>query len=210
MSGGIYQRLHDSFVRSIVTCVLWDFDGTLYDSPALGDAIYAAYVSLYRTYVGDSRAKEEGFRLLSEKEGSWSRALVSVSGKSEGYILSAIDDTLDYASYVKPDPYIVRLLQSLNRYRHFIISNASYRQISRTLPHIGLDSRQFEFIAGREVLGVLKPDPGAFSKARELTGQPAWRHLFIGDSYEMDVKPALRSGFFALHRSDLSRFFGTI
>jgi len=47
-------------------------------------------------------------------------------------------------------------------------------------------------------LGCKKPSPDLFRQAVERTGEPAERCWMVGDSYELDIEPALASGMHAI------------
>lgn len=199
-----FQHLHDRFIRNSVTCIVWDFDGTLYTSSALADALYAAYERVYAKYAKRGVVTLDA---ASQRAGSWSRAIADVSGRDEYQVLADIDRRVDYSKFVRPDPAIPDLIRRLSGYRHFIMSNASLDQITGSLPKIGLSSRMFECIADRNMLKYLKPDKRAFDCMLRITGEEKKKHLMIGDSEIHDIIPARQFGFYAVHRDRLPVFF---
>lgn len=53
----------------------------------------------------------------------------------------------------------------------------------------------FDFIIISSEIGISKPDLKVFEKAKKMCGEKTEKIFYIGDSYEHDIEPSLKSGF---------------
>lgn len=77
-----------------------------------------------------------------------------------------------------------------------ILTNGEGRMQRAKLEEHDLLARVDEVVISNEV-GVRKPDPGIFELAAERL--PASTQVYVGDTYEEDVTPALNAGFVPVH-----------
>lgn len=77
-----------------------------------------------------------------------------------------------------------------------ILTNGNGEMQRAKLEYHGLEDHADAIIISNEV-EVRKPDPGIFELAKERL--PADRHVYVGDTYEEDIQPALDAGFVPIH-----------
>jgi HAD superfamily hydrolase (TIGR01549 family) len=111
--------------------------------------------------------------------------------------IACIEREFSRPSVLRPYREVKDVLDFLEgqRYRLGIVSNWSWNLRSR-VEQVGLDS-YFEVVWGSAYAGCNKPHPGVFHQALAQMGVPAVppdRVLYVGDSYEHDVKGARNAG----------------
>lgn len=77
-----------------------------------------------------------------------------------------------------------------------ILTNGEGRMQGAKLEHHGLVDLVDTIVISNEV-GVRKPDPAIFEEAASRVD--AGTHVYIGDTYEEDIQPALDAGFVPVH-----------
>jgi FMN phosphatase YigB (HAD superfamily) len=201
----LFQTIRKVFLRASIKYIIWDFDGTLYQSEKLGHDLKHCFYLL----SGSSAS----FEKTSKNLGSWSAAAAKITSISEFTILNQVDKKINKVKYLKPNPKIVKFIEfTSKRYRHLILSNSTTSEIISCLPAIGFDTSHsptgpFEKIFGRNTTKILKPDSRLFSLLTNYTKTATRGHLFIGDSMAHDIKPALASGFHATPIWELDNVF---
>ena len=95
---------------------------------------------------------------------------------------------------VRPYPEVLDVLAALGEqgYRLGIVSNWSWNLRDR-VRQAGLDGA-FEVVWASAHAGCSKPHPGIFYQALIQMDVPADRALYVGDSYEHDVRGARNAG----------------
>lgn len=191
-------------LRYVVRYIIWDFDGTLYQSEKLGTYIEKQYRILFRALTGKTVSKEQ-FSRLSSHFGSWSKTISNVASISEDRAMSIVDKTYDNSKFIRPDPVMVSRIHRLKKYKHIILSNATHAQIVSGLQAIGFNKNNrsvppFMAIVGRDDTRVMKPSFESFRYVLRLTHGYKLQHVLVGDSVEADIRPARMFGFWGLHR----------
>jgi FMN phosphatase YigB (HAD superfamily) len=190
--------------RFLIKYIVWDFDGTLYQNPKLGN-------KLKQFFFNKAKQNQEGlsidkFDQLSTQFGSWSAAASYISKIDEPKLLSLSGQAVDKTRYLLPDPKIVSLIEKkLSRYLHLILTNSTFGEVESCLKVIGFGKTTFEKIFTRDNTGLIKPNPLLFTKITQYTKSPKCRHLFIGDSISQDILPAQKQRFPAIPIWDLSK-----
>ena len=91
------------------------------------------------------------------------------------------------------------LLKHLKKnYRLHIITNGFHKVQNFKIKNSGLKP-YFNFIFTAEKVGFKKPHPKIFETAMNNAGSTPYKSLMIGDSFEADIKGALKLGMQALH-----------
>lgn len=100
----------------------------------------------------------------------------------------------------------IALLMRLKTTRRLGIVSNFYGNLSKVLQEIRLD-QFFEVVVDSNRVGLRKPDPGIFLLALTRLGLPGREVIFVGDSLERDVIPAMKTGMKAvwLRGSDRTR-----
>lgn len=199
----IFERLSMPEPKNIEVLV-WDFDGTLYES----ESLFEVYQNAYFTFIQKQLKRKitfADFLELSDKNGSWSKAASVLLNLPEIKVNSLVNATVDKIAHIKPDSSIVNLLQKLEGYTHIILTNSRENEVLSGLQKIGFKRtkkgiRPFVKIFSADT-GVIKPNRDSFLQVTAYTQLPAHKHLMIGDSQAMDIEPAKALGFHALHVS---------
>lgn len=205
------QRLINRFNKKfIITHLVWDFDGTLYQSDQIEKKlkkIYFDYINQYKTI------NQKKFDQLLDNLGRFSKIASHYLNKSEQQILKEIDLMFSISSLLKKNHKMVSWIEGMTQYQHLILSNSTSKAVKAGLNKIGFNKKPgFEFypfitIIGRDHLEHSKPHPCAFKKVIEHTQQPKIRHLVIGDSWQDDIHPSKKFGMQAIHVDQISQFF---
>lgn len=203
--------LFKHMVMKRVSCIVWDFDGTLWRDSELGEKIKQRYIYFINKRIKKPIASAE-FDLASVKYGRWSKTVSKITNISEREVLDSVEQNLDISKYLRKDVELVKNLERLNIFRHLILTNSSKPRVESGLEKLGfrrkygLSYYPFEIIIGRENLPFLKPHWNAFNSVTKYSQEPPFRHLIIGDSYDEDIIPARKLGFKAIHIDDAQRY----
>lgn len=192
-----------------VTCIIWDFDGTLWYDESLGNKIKSEYIKFINT-KSEKYITMPAFDKKAALAGSWSKAASQLLKFPESDIIDAIEKRFDHCAYLKKDMKLIRLFKSLNPFRHFILTNSSLKQVVKGLQKIGLSQLSYfppENIFSRDKLKLLKPDKRIYETVLKATNLPKSKHLFIGDSFKSDIYPAQQYGFQAIHISAFRKLY---
>ncbi len=190
--------------RTFIRYIVWDFDGTLWQDPNLGKKIKDKYSEFIKRQSAHSY-KEDEFDILVEKLGNWSAAASKLTNVPKKNIIDWVEDSFDKTIYIKRDKKLVRTIEQLSDYKHFILTNSTKKQAEKGLKRIGFKNKgghkffPFEKIFSPETLRALKPHPEAFKAVCSYTGELPIRHLMVGDSLLEDIEPARLFGFQAVH-----------
>lgn len=203
----IFNKIKNSFV----TFVVWDFDGTLYQSDELAEYLKAGYIK-FANQRGEKISEEE-FDHLSEKLGRWSATASKLTETPEIEIINEVEKKYDKAQHLTSNPKLVASVERLDNYRHLILTNSTKIQVERGLvvigfkPKRGMDFFPFEKIFARDTTHTLKPSSQNFEMVANYTQKPKLRHLMIGDSHFEDIDPAKKIGFQSAHIDNITDIF---
>jgi HAD superfamily hydrolase (TIGR01662 family) len=166
--------------------------------------IRAAVQGVWGNYYRDAEtvtfpATEEYDKETQTSLGHSLLARLDVPGDAQLFqrYLGAIDKEFSRPSVLRPYPEVMDVLDILQseRYRLGIVSNWSWNLRSR-VKQVGLDGH-FEVVWGSAYAGCNKPHAGIFQQALARMAAPAvppGRVLYVGDSYQHDVKGARNAG----------------
>lgn len=206
------SKLQYSIIRKVISVIAWDFDGTLFESENLVYKLEETYRKYIERNLRRKYTRRE-FLKLSETFGSWSMAVSQLTDKNEFQVTDEVDKLVNKAQYIHKDRQITNLISTLNKYRHIIFTNASKDYVFEGLKKLGFikatpdHPTPFEVIIDRHAMKYLKPDLRAFQYLHKYTNEPKWKHLIIGDSYNHDILPAQKYGFWAIHKSGIKDLF---
>ncbi len=107
---------------------------------------------------------------------------------------AALDAAFDRPGALRPYPEVPEVLRRLRAdgYRLGIVSNWSWN-LRRRVAQAGLDGH-FELVWASAYAGCNKPHPAIFEQAQGQMGVDAARALYVGDSYDHDVRGARNAG----------------
>ncbi|MBL7159137.1 HAD family hydrolase [Candidatus Microgenomates bacterium] len=179
-----------------IKILIWDVDGTLYQSSSYYQAIAREEVNLLAKTKGISI--HEASQLLKEKKKiykSATRTLVELGCGDIKEVGKAIE-AKDKEKHFQKDPKLLAVFKKLFQFRHLVLRNGTYKGTLETLKVLGFG----KFWPFERVFGVVddfetvKPDPIIFEKLLAYTKLPADQHLMIGDRVEVDLVPAKKIG----------------
>lgn len=175
-----------------IKAIGWDLDGTLYSSELIPSHLISQII--YQTVAKSkswtlAEAKKEYNSKLTEL-GSNTKTLYHFGVNGVDFFTD-VWDNMDLEKYLKKDQRLIKMFQSLQGMRHFILSNSNrIDQITRKLKLIGLNSNRFEKIFSTVDIGTIKPDPKPFKVAlRAMNLQPK-EVLYVGDRIGTDIRGA--------------------
>jgi putative hydrolase of the HAD superfamily len=175
--------------------IVFDLDGTLYNSPEVGEEIFVAAAEL----VGASRgvSVKEGRQLLTRSRQRLTEELEEVPtltltcqelGIEVTELHRAFQQRVCPERYLEPDPILYALLDSLrDRYEIYLYTNNSLPLTRKILALLGVEDL-FVRLYTIEFTWSPKPDPEAFRQVLEDIGGPPESFLFVGDRHQVDLK----------------------
>lgn len=184
--------------------LIFDLDGTLYDSPELLASYPRVALEMIAERLGISREEavrryEEEYEALWRASGikpSSTRILVTLTGASLDEWAGYLNARVDPADYLDPRdyPWLPGLLKRLHRYyRLGIVSNNNRLLAGRILSQLGVMDC-FDAILTTTESGRIKPDPTLYLDMAALLGVPPAACLSIGDREWVDITPAEEVG----------------
>jgi putative hydrolase of the HAD superfamily len=185
----------------MVKNIIFDLDGTLYDSPDVfrkfAEAAYYTYAKVTTTPI------EEAKKILEERRAELARQ----KGFAVPYTLALISFGIpietwheENVAFFDPADFLVLnqplkdcLLELKKKYRLVVLTNNNKIQTRRIIQALGLDG-VFHAVFTFNTFNLLKPDPGILKGVlNELNAKPE-ECLMVGDRYEVDLVPARELG----------------
>lgn len=194
------------FLRSI-KCIIWDYDGTLYESEEIGSELKKTFFLISKKYKTKLTMVE--FDNKSELLGSWSTATNYFTSMPETDILDLVDSKIDKLKFIKKNPEIVKFIESTQKkYLHLILTNSTKKEVELGLKKIGFKENTFNKIFSRDYTKFLKPDVEIYKQIQNFTNLKKNNFLCVGDSLSCDIKPAKEFGFKAIPIWEINKIFG--
>lgn len=179
-----------------IRAVGFDVDGTLYHIPPemnveLGKLVIAEAASQL-SRDPDEFAEE----YLREREKYRGNTLTLNSfGLNGQEIFQKIVDNFSIEKYVEVDDKLVKLIGELKtRYKLFLISNGTGRQVERKLKLVGLNYHDFDPRIYCYDQGWVKPEPAPFLAAIEALQMKPEEIVYVGDRADIDIEGARAVG----------------
>jgi putative hydrolase of the HAD superfamily len=185
----------------VTTAVYFDLDGTLL---AWSRSFSDLFAAVYPGEATDAALDTFGTRLRAELEAAAEDPFATAFGAVCDECAVDADPADLAASFVRAEveatrlrPSARRLLRAVaGRHRVGVLTNGAANVQRRKVEHHGLaDLLDAVVVSG--AVGAAKPDDAIFAAARERL--PAETHVYVGDSHEEDVAPALANGFEAVY-----------
>ncbi|MFZ2199510.1 MAG: HAD family hydrolase [Microgenomates group bacterium] len=179
-----------------IKAVGFDVDGTLYHAP---DSVNLEFGKILINKIAHELARdpdEIAEEYLAKREQFRSNTLTINSYGLDGQkIFQDVWDEVAVENYMKKDARLVALMDSLKgKYRLFLISNGTGRQIERKLTALGLDYHDFDPRIYCYDQGWIKPDPQPFLAAIEGLNLKPEEIVYIGDREDVDIEGAKATG----------------
>ncbi len=195
----LFARVRIVHLPERVRLLLFDIDGTLYDSPEYQDFQIRRIVSRMANHLGQT-VPETDQRIAEVRRSMHPRKpALSEVGLSLGIPLSL---TVEWRShdfvprdFLATDANLRDALSTLlNRgYEIAALTNNPASVGFATLEALGVADR-FSVLVGLDDAGAPKPDPSGFRKVLSQTGVAAKEVLSIGDRHDVDLKAVLDAG----------------
>ncbi|MDP3732380.1 MAG: phosphoribosyltransferase family protein, partial [Candidatus Omnitrophota bacterium] len=194
--------------------VLFDLDKTLSFSSAYYDAVKQATLDFLLSRFGIA-AEETQTRIDNLRENLKRKNLPmqqSDIAHEFGVDFQTFDEEIvkriDSSKYIKPDLELIQLLQELKDagISLGILSNSGSSQTRRILSSLGV-LHLFDNVLTADVAGDFKPDKKFFYSALSRFGVKPQEAVMVGDSYEMDIKPASEIGMKTLNIHSVEDLF---
>ena len=178
-----------------VRCVLFDLDGTLYDSPEYSNRLETEIVR----FVSEKLALDEGEtkELLNQRRkqlGTLTRAIQSL-GIDRNAFFDAMAARIEPSDNIPVDPIVRSVIETL-RQRGFkvgLVSNSGRPLVRKILAAIGLEEGLFEVIV-TSTEAEPKPSPQPFQLATEKVACSVEETVYVGDREEAEIRPAKHFG----------------
>lgn len=180
-----------------IKAVGFDLDGTLYrTTPELNAWFARELIAKVHDKIGGNvdEIKIEYERRREEK-GSNTLTLNSFGLDGEKVFQNLFDE-VNLGDFVIPDGRLAKIIKRLTKkYKVFLISNGTERQVLRKLKYIEIDKNLFRpLISCYDVDGWVKPNPPAFLAAMEELKLSPEECLYVGDRNETDIEGARSVG----------------
>lgn len=181
---------------------LTDLDNTLYD---FGGAMEQACLAVIRV-IGTGEHKDLIRACIFSPHGVENlQTLVDflhVRGITNEQIIKAACDEFEDTKnrYIIPFPGVIESMQQIHAagIRIGAITNASSKFAQERLDLIGINDL-IQLLVTPDIIGLKKPDPGAYRLAAEMMGCCPSQICVLGDNLINDIAPAQVVGMFGVH-----------
>jgi len=138
-----------------IKVLIWDVDGTLYQSPSYYQAIAQNEIGLLAKVKGIS--KGEAAQLLKEKKKIYKSATKTLVKLGCGDIseVGRQIEVEDKERYFKKDPKLLEVFKKLTQFRHLTLRNGTFKGTIETLKTLGLDELQLERLDQKQKSGTV-------------------------------------------------------
>lgn len=182
--------------------IVFDLDGTLYETRALDDqsieAVTACLSDWLAVTVEDARVKLDSARHEGVGADLEPRSVLATLQR-----LGLPESRLDWyqrkymhpETVLSPDPTLVDLLRQVRSYRKLALFTNTRRPIVDRILHVlGLTFADFDKVISGEALSQAKPNSAALAELlEELETRPSDATM-VGDRYHVDLQPAEELG----------------
>ncbi len=179
-----------------IKAIGFDVDGTLYHAPeAMSQQI--GKILIQKAAEALSQDPDEIVEeYLKRREMYRSNTMTLNSFGLEGEkIFQSVWDQVEIHKYVSKDLKLVKMMSELKKkYKLFVITNGSGRQVERKMTHLGLDYHDFDPRIYCYDQGWVKPDPQPFLAAIESLEMSPQEIVYVGDREDIDIEGAKAVG----------------
>ena len=190
---GIEER---NFEKTLWTrCVLFDLDGTLYESPEYSLRLESEIVRFISEQLGLDEGRARSMLESRKKElGTLTRTIQSL-GIDRELFFHEIADRIEPHSYIRQDPTALSVLRELKQrgFKMGLVSNSGRVLVTKILDALGIESSSFDVIVTSSEAEP-KPSPQPFLLAMKKVGCDGSDSVYVGDREDAEVLPAKRSG----------------
>lgn len=179
-----------------IKAVGFDVDGTLYHAPESMQVEVGKILiqKAAQALTQDPDLLAEEYLKRREEYLSNTQTLNSFGLDGER-IFQDVWDTIAIEKYVTPDAKLVKMIEHLKqKYKLFIITNGSGRQVERKLGYLGLETQDFDPRIYCYDQGWVKPEPAPFLAAIESLKLKPEEIVYVGDRVDIDIEGAKAVG----------------
>lgn len=179
-----------------IKAIGFDVDGTLYESPP-EMSIEVGKILIEKAAVALSQDPDElaDEYLVRRDEYRSNTKTLNSFGLDGEKIFQEVWDAIAIEKYVSKDPRLVKMIRELKKkYRLFIITNGTGRQVERKLKVLGLDYHDFDPRIYCYDQGWVKPEPSPFLAAIESLTMKPEEIVYVGDREDVDIEGAQAVG----------------
>jgi HAD superfamily hydrolase (TIGR01549 family) len=179
-----------------IKAIGFDVDGTLYHAP---DAMSVEVGKILITKAAEALSRDpdelaEEYIKRRDEYHSNTQTLNSF-GLEGDKIFQEVWDSIAIEKYVAKDLKLVRMMAELKKkYRLFIITNGTSKQVERKITNLGIDYHDFDPRIYCYDQGWVKPDPQPFLAAIESLNLKPEEIVYVGDREDIDVEGAQAVG----------------
>ena len=189
-----------------IKAVGFDVDGTLYHAPQVM-SIEVGKILINKAAEALSQDPDElaGEYLVRRDEYHSNTKTLNSFGLNGEKIFQEVWDAIAIEKYVSKDPKLVKMIRELKKkYRLFIITNGTGRQVERKLKVLGLDYHDFDPRIYCYDQGWVKPEPSPFLAAIESLAMEPSETVYVGDREDTDVEGAQAVGMKTIYVGGMS------
>jgi putative hydrolase of the HAD superfamily len=184
-----------SATRLYARCILFDLDGTLYDSPEYSKRLEEEIAKV----VSEELSLNENYaKLLLERKrkeiGTLTRTIESM-GVDRNHFYEELSRRIEPRLYISSNPKIHLTIEKLKRIGFSIglVSNSGRELVRKILDAIGVEAALFDTIV-TSTEAQPKPSPEPFLLAIESLGCDRDDAVYVGDREEAELRPARELG----------------
>ena len=184
-----------SATRLYARCILFDLDGTLYESPEYSKCLDEEIV---RVVSEELLLNESEAKLLVERKkkeiGTLTRTIESL-GVDRNLFYHRLSRRIEPRLYLSPNPETRLTIEKLKRigFRIGLVSNTGRELVRKILDAIDLDPALFDTIV-TSTEAQPKPSPEPYLLAIETQGCDRNETVYVGDREEAELRPARELG----------------
>ena len=175
--------------------VIFDIDGTLYRSREYEEYLSDKINEVLAELLGVS--KEEAGRRLLEKKKMFKTVSRSVEalGVNRRVLFNRLAERMEVEKYIHRRPDLAQALRRLRGIGVKVVlhTNSGRRLAERILSSLGVDDTCYDLLVTSDEAEP-KPSRDGYRYILEKTGASPEEVLYVGDRYEVEVKPAEELG----------------
>lgn len=180
-----------------IKAIGWDVDQTLYQTPPAIDAwIPQQLILSVAEHLGEPAENVAPKYMAKLAELTSNTETLNSFGLDGQQVFQKLFDELPLEKYLGQDVRLMEMIERLGKkYRLFIISNGTERQVRRKLAMLGLDPADFSpLVCCYDHPGWNKPAPAPFLHVLESLALAPEEVIYVGDHPEKDIAAARAVG----------------
>jgi HAD superfamily hydrolase (TIGR01549 family) len=189
------HRIGRSSIPIHARCILFDLDGTLYDSPTYSKRLEEEITRVVSEELGIDKRQTK--LLLAEKRkviGTLTRTIETL-GIDRRLFYRRIAEGIDPQAYLSPNAEVRETLERLKGmgFRIGLVSNSGRELVAKLLDAIGVEDEIFDTIV-TSTDSEPKPSPAPFLLATHNLRCEIVDAVYVGDREEAEIRPARQLG----------------